>query len=99
MPILRGTAGLWKAFPKLRQELVTFEEFVKEDFFKNRPDKFWYVYGDIHNKLRRIETPHSGYEKLLDIIEMTGKMEEDSYFVYHGGVDDLYKQAGFPLAN
>ena len=48
--------------------MITFEEFVTEDFFKSRPEKFWYVYGDIHNKLMRVQKPHSGYDKLLDIL-------------------------------
>ena len=61
----------------MRNNLTTFEEFVTEDYFKNNPEQFWYVYGDIYNKLMRIQTPHSGYSKLLDILEVTGKKEND----------------------
>ncbi len=33
---------------------------------------FWYVYGNLFSKYARA-VPHSGYQKLLDIINMTNK--------------------------
>ena len=50
IPILRGTHGLWKHFPVLKHDLVTFEDFVAESFFKQNPHRFWYVYGEIYNR-------------------------------------------------
>jgi NAD-dependent SIR2 family protein deacetylase len=45
IPTLRGTAGLWKHYPAFKQDKITFDDFVKTEFFHNYPKKFWYVYG------------------------------------------------------
>lgn len=34
LPIFRGTAGLWRQYPKFRQELVLFDDLVEASFFK-----------------------------------------------------------------
>lgn len=94
VPIFRGTAGLWKNYPVMRRNLVLFDEFVKESFFKNSPDRFWYVYGDLHNKLTRA-IPHVGYKSLKDIIKISGKQ----HWIYHDGVDNLYDRSGFDTTN
>jgi len=69
---------------------VSFDDFVAENFFKNDPERFWYVWGDIHNKLQRAE-PHKGYEALKEITEF----KKDLHWIYHDGVDKLYEEAGF----
>lgn len=53
---------------------------------------FWYLYGDLMNKLGRA-VPHAGYQALHDIIGLAGK--EQKHWIYHSGVDNLYAQAGF----
>lgn len=90
VPILRGTYGLWKHFPAMRRDLVSFDDFVAENYFKTQPERFWYVYGDIYNKLQRAE-PHLGYQALQDIIVEGDKL--DKYWIYHDGVDNLYQRA------
>lgn len=74
----------------MRQNLVSFDEFVTEDFFRSDPERFWYVWGDIHNKLLRAD-PHVGYDALKKITEF----KKDLYWIYHDGVDKLYEEAGF----
>ena len=69
IPYLRGTYGLWKHFPAMKRNLISFDEFITEDFFKDNPERFWYVYGNLFQKYAR-SVPHSGYERLTDIIKM-----------------------------
>jgi len=63
IPVFRGTFGLWKEYPAFRKQLIMFEELVQESFFKQHPHKFWFVYGDLLNKINRAK-PHQGYEAL-----------------------------------
>ena len=67
IPTIRGTYGLWERFPAMKKDLVSFEEFCLENFFRDNPDKFWYVYGNIFAKMTRAK-PHTGYKRLHDII-------------------------------
>ena len=90
MPIFRGTRGLWKNYPVFRSTLTGFDDFITEDFFKNNPKKFWYVWGDVLNR-HKIAKPHLGYQKLSEIIDLAGK--RDKYFVYHSGVDKFYMRS------
>lgn len=87
LPIFRGTYGLWKHYPALKEQLITFDEFIKEDFFKENPSVFWYVWGDIFRR-QKLAKPHTGYQKLSEIIDLAEKREK--YFVYHSGVDKMY---------
>ena len=92
MPVFRGTHGLWKNYPYLRRQLVGFDEFITEDFFKDNPRMFWYVWGDVFNR-HRLAKPHVGYQKLSEIIDLSGKL--DKYFIYHSGTDKFYKRSGY----
>lgn len=94
IPIFRGTYGLWKNYPALRKKLVLFEELVEESFFLDNPHAFWFVYGDLWNKLSRA-VPHQGFSALKDIIEIADKQEK--HWVYHAGIDNLYKRAQFDM--
>ena len=87
IPNFRGTYGLWKHFPAMKRRLIGFDEFIREDFFRDNPESFWYVYGSLFSKYTRA-MPHSGYQKLLDIIKMSKK--EDKYFIYNCGVDKFF---------
>ena len=90
VPIFRGTYGLWKQYPALRKKLLLFEELVEENFFRENPHAFWFVYGDLWNKLSRA-TPHEGYPALKKIIDVAGKTEK--HWIYHSGIDNLYEKA------
>ena len=90
LPIFRGTRGLWKHYPVLKQKLIGFDEFIEEDFFKDNPHAFWYVWGDIFMR-QKLAKPHLGYAKLSQIIDMAEK--RDRYFVYHSGVDKFYMRS------
>ena len=50
LPIMRGTRGLWDNYPMLKKRLTGFDEFITEDFFKDEPNSFWYVWGDIFKR-------------------------------------------------
>ncbi len=63
LPTFRGTYGLWKHFPTLKRKLIGFDDFVTEDFFKDEPKTFWYVWGELFNRYK-IASPHKGYAKL-----------------------------------
>lgn len=63
IPIIRGTVGLWKHFPAFRKQMLTYENLIEASFFKNYPDEFWYVFGQLYNKLIWAK-PHEGYKKL-----------------------------------
>jgi NAD-dependent SIR2 family protein deacetylase len=65
---------------------------VEERFFRETPEKFWFVYGDLYQRYKRAK-PHLGHIKLRDIIWRAGK--EDKYWVYHSGVDKFYLQQDF----
>lgn len=45
LPIFRGTAGLWKHYPSFKKDKITFDDFVKAEFFEQESKRFWYVYG------------------------------------------------------
>jgi len=90
IPSFRGTHGLWQNYPAMRNKLVSFDDFVTEDYFKDETKSFWYVWGDVFNRHKRA-TPHKGYKKLSQIIDLAGK--RDKYFVYHSGVDKFYMQS------
>ena len=87
VPTFRGTYGLWKEYPVLRRQLISFDEVVEESFFKSAPEKFWFVYGDLYNRYRKAK-PHQGYSKLKEIIQMAQKGEK--HFIYHSGIDKFY---------
>lgn len=70
--------------------LVSFDEFISEDFFKDYPKNFWYVWGDVFNR-HKIARPHLGYQKLSEIIDLANK--RDKYFIYHSGVDKFYRRS------
>ena len=69
MPIMRGTYGLWKNYPVIKQNRILFEQLQAPDFFKNFPSNYWYVYGDMYNKMKAAEA-HSGYSDLGQIIDI-----------------------------
>lgn len=61
LPFFRGTHGLWSTFPVLKKKLFSFDDFVTEDFLKDEPSTFWYVWGEIYNRYRHA-VPHQGYQ-------------------------------------
>ncbi len=54
---IRGTYGLWKQYPVLKKEKLTFERIYNMETFQNEPHQFWYFFGNLYNKLRDAE-PH-----------------------------------------
>ena len=60
LPTFRGTYGLWEHYPMLKRSLTSFDDFILEDYFKDEPQKFWYIWGDIFNRVSKAR-PHIGY--------------------------------------
>jgi NAD-dependent SIR2 family protein deacetylase len=94
VPPLRGTAGLWKQYPHLRKQGVTFEKIWNDNTFRESPQLFWYFFGSLYNQYQEAE-PHQGYTDLLEILRYL--KGEDGWFIFHEGTDILYERAGFPM--
>jgi NAD-dependent SIR2 family protein deacetylase len=41
----RGSVGMWKQFPVLKKQALTFESMVHSQMFNFNPTKFWYLFG------------------------------------------------------
>ena len=86
---MRGTYGLWDNYPAYKNNRVLLEDVLNAQFFKNNPGPFWYLYGDLFNKLS-IAEPHEGFRDLQQILE------DKNYHIYHEGIDDQFQKAQFP---
>ena len=64
IPVMRGTRGLWTHYPAMRRNMILYEDLVSEPFFKMNPHRYWYVYGDLFNKMQR-SLLHKGYSSLV----------------------------------
>ena len=91
---LRGTAGLWKQYPGLKKQGITFEQMWNDSTFRDHPGLFWYLFGSLYNQYQEAE-PHQGYADLLEILHAL--KGDDGWFIYHEGIDNLYERAGFPM--
>ena len=87
MPTFRGTYGLWTNFPAIKKERILFEDMQEASFFRRFPEKYWYVYGHLFNRLS-IAEPHEGYQHLHHILKQC-----PSNYIYHQGIDNLYSRS------
>ena len=91
LPDFRGVEGFWKAYPKVRELGLKFEELANPEWFMNDPHLAWVFYGHrLH--LYRDTLPHRGFERLL-ALSNTKKYES---FVFTSNVDGQFQKAGFP---
>ena len=91
LPDFRGPEGFWKAYPKLANSGLRFEQMANPASFLRAPALAWAFYGHRLERYRNTE-PHSGYTRLLNLIgKKTGKG-----FVVTSNVDGAFEKSGFP---
>lgn len=90
LPDFRGTAGLWRAYPALRQPGLSFHDIANPAAFHRWPRLAWGFYGH-RLALYRQTPPHPGYALLRDLAEAPGH----SSFVVTSNVDGHFRGAGY----
>jgi len=90
LPDFRGAEGFWRAYPKVKQMGLRFEEMANPQWFEKDPQLAWAFYGHrLH--LYRDTVPHSGFDLLLKLSN-TKKYQS---FVFTSNVDGQFQKAGF----
>jgi NAD-dependent SIR2 family protein deacetylase len=93
LPDFRGGAGLWKAYPALRQANLSFTEIANPSAFVSAPHLAWGFYGH-RLQLYRDTVPHAGFGILK---KMAARMSHGP-FVFTSNVDGQFQKAGFDEA-
>ena len=89
LPDFRGKEGFWQAYPIAKKLNLDFYELASPKWFDENPKLAWAFYGHrLH--LYKDTTPHSGYNKLLNLA-----LAKKDYFVVTSNVDGHFKKAGF----
>jgi len=90
LPDFRGVEGFWRAYPKVSELGLRFEEMANLQWFEKDPALAWAFYGHrLH--LYRETTPHRGF----DILHQWGSAKQHGYFVFTSNVDGQFQKAGF----
>ena len=90
LPDFRGSEGFWKAYPKVKELGLKFEEMANPEWFESDPQLAWAFYGHrLH--LYRETVPHKGFKKLLSL---SGRKKYGS-FIFTSNVDGQFQKAGF----
>ncbi len=90
LPDFRGNKGFWKAYPRISQLGVSFEEMANPAWFDKNPELAWAFYGHRYNLYKSTE-PHSGFRQLLEMV----KAKKIGYFVFTSNVDGQFQKAGY----
>ena len=91
LPDFRGVEGFWRAYPKVSELGLCFEEMANPQWFEKDPALAWAFYGHrLH--LYRETTPHRGFE----ILRRWGESKTYGAFVFTSNVDGQFQKAGFP---
>jgi len=90
LPDFRGVEGFWRAYPKVKQLGLHFEEMANPQWFEKDPQLAWAFYGHrLH--LYRETTPHKGFSLLKEL----AKKKTYGGFVFTSNVDGQFQKAGF----
>jgi NAD-dependent SIR2 family protein deacetylase len=90
LPDFRGVEGFWRAYPKVRQLGLRFEEMANPEWFEKDPSLAWAFYGHrLH--LYRETLPHRGFEILLELSDT----KKYGHFLFTSNVDGQFQKAGF----
>ena len=90
LPDFRGNQGFWRAYPKVKNLGLSFEEMANANWFKEAPELAWAFYGHRLNLYRGIE-PHNGFLELLEF----GRKLPMGYGVITSNVDGHFQKSGF----
>ncbi|MCL2591630.1 MAG: NAD-dependent deacetylase, partial [Betaproteobacteria bacterium] len=90
LPDFRGSEGLWRAYPPLRQAGLRFEEIANPRAFARDPGLAWGFYGHRLQCYREV-VPHRGFGILREIAARL----PDGAFVFTSNVDGHFQKAGF----
>jgi NAD-dependent SIR2 family protein deacetylase len=90
LPDFRGAGGFWRAYPRLGQLGVSFEEMAQPRWFREDPAMAWAFYGH-RQMLYRDTAPHEGFARL----ERWGAAMKAGYGIYTSNVDGQFQRAGF----
>ena len=90
LPDFRGLEGFWKAYPKVKELGLRFEEMANPEWFESDPHLAWAFYGHRLHLYRDTE-PHDGFRKLLDL----SNTKKYGSFVFTSNVDGQFQKAGF----
>jgi len=89
LPDFRGIEGFWRAYPRIKDLGLSFEEIANPKWFLQDPPLAWAFYGHRLN-LYRHTIPHSGFTKLRTLVE-----KKETYFIFTSNVDGQFQKAGF----
>jgi len=91
LPDFRGSEGFWRAYPKVKELGLRFEEMANPQWFESDPSLAWAFYGHrLH--LYRDTVPHEGFQKLLKL----SQSKKYGSFIFTSNVDGQFQKAGFP---
>lgn len=91
LPDFRGNEGLWREYPALKRENLSFEEIANPDSFAKNPALAWGFYGH-RLALYRDTRPHEGF----DVLRRWAARMEHGTFVFTSNVDGQFQRAEFP---
>jgi len=90
LPDFRGSEGFWRAYPKVKELGLRFEEMANPQWFESDPNLAWAFYGHrLH--LYRDTIPHEGFTKLLKL----SQNKKYGSFIFTSNVDGQFQKAGF----
>ena len=90
LPDFRGSTGLWKAYPPLKEKGLRLATMSNPAWFRNDPEFAWGFFGHRYNMYREVE-PHGGFQ----ILKNWAKQKDYDYFVFTSNVDGHFQKAGF----
>jgi NAD-dependent SIR2 family protein deacetylase len=90
LPDFRSDGGFWRAYPRLAELGVAFEDMAQPRWFRQDARMAWAFYGH-RRMLYRRTTPHAGFAALLRVAHSRPR----GYFVYTSNVDGQFETAGF----
>jgi NAD-dependent SIR2 family protein deacetylase len=90
LPDFRGADGFWRAYPALKNHLLTFQDMANPRTLFTHPNLCWGFYGHRLN-LYRQATPHRGFQILR---EWAAKLPH-GVVVFTSNVDGQFQKAGF----